>query len=296
MSAVCGSIVALIVIAIMAIPSLYGTRKVPREDVTHVMLDDADSSHHQFALLHDKVPSSTTTEFVSYYNDHIPLSMSLKTWRLYALMFVFCCVAGSGLLVINNIQAIAEAVDEKPSPYFVTLLAVSNASGRVLVGVVADHVRNYVSRLQILSLVALLMAITHLMLSIGNEVALYPCLLLVGCMFGSTFSNISAITADIYGSKYIGSNYGFIDLAPAAGSYIFSVGLVALFYPETSGDDDDDVCTGARCFRYAFYITTIACAAASAMAYFVHIKTPIANKYVSVAASEEESRPESMKF
>jgi len=228
--------------------------------------------------------------FISFHGRHVPLSESLYTWRLYVIMVVFCVVAGSGLLVINNIQAIAGAVNRQPSAFFVTIISLANAGGRVLIGMAADASADFFSRFQLQALIAVLMAVTQLVLSFGSSGLLYPSLLLTGAMFGATFSNIAAITSDVYGSHYVGSNYGFIDLAPSIGSYIFSAGLVAMFYPkshdhddlggaesmsEGGGEEGGDMCKGVRCFRGAFLITAGACVLAALLAMFLHIFTPI---------------------
>ncbi|CAE7671412.1 unnamed protein product, partial [Symbiodinium microadriaticum] len=106
--------------------------------------------------------------FVSYYGRHVPLNETVCMWRCYGLMVVFMCVAGAGLLVINNIQAVAAAVKEKPSAFFVTVLSVANASGRVFVGVLADKYMEHVSRLQVIFVICVLMGCAQLVLSFGH--------------------------------------------------------------------------------------------------------------------------------
>jgi hypothetical protein len=232
---------------------------------------DSDSSP---SLAEDAAPSL----FVSFYGRHVPLSETVCMWRTYGLAVIFMCVAGAGILVINNVQAIAQAVKQQPSAFFVTVLSIANASGRMLVGIVADIYVNQISRLQVISAVCVLMAATQLLLSFGLPEALYPSLLVVGVMFGAIFSSMAAAAADIFGAKYVGSNYGYIDLAPALGSYIFSAGTVALFYPsphDKRGLHTNMECVGAHCFRYAFWVTCCCCLLCAGLASYMHILTPI---------------------
>lgn len=238
----------------------------------------------------------------SYYGRDVPLSeLVVLDVRVYTLMVVFTIIAGSGLLVINNIQAVAQAAHQKPSSFFVTLVSLSNASGRVLAGVVADWLRkhNLCSRLQLLAFTAFCMAAAQATLSFGTAELLYPCLLVVGFMFGSAFSNVSAVVADLWGVKYIGSNYGFVDLSPIFGSYIFSTGLITAFYPSDGGDDDgggggsnddDDEasCVGAHCFRTAFLITTSCGLLATALCYTLHIYTPMVARRKTSSSTKYE--------
>ena len=81
----------------------------------------------------------------------------------------------------------------------------------------------------------------------------------------------------------MGANYGFIDIAPIAGSYVFATGLIALFYPgDLSEGDDDDAddddgaeCVGAHCFRTIFWTTSASCLVAAGLSFYLHAKTPI---------------------
>jgi hypothetical protein len=232
--------------------------------------------------------SPTSSEFISFYNRHVPLKETVTMWRCYALMATFMCITGSGLLVINNIQAIAQALHQEASPLFVTVLSLANACGRLCVGLLADYFQASLSRLQLLSFIALAMAVAQYLLSLGSLTLLYPCLLIVGFMFGAGFSNVAAVTSDIFGSKFIGSNYGFIDLAPALGSYLFSTALIALFYVpspssssgtsgETSGQGTG-MCYGSSCFRTPFLITAVSCLLSAVVALGMHSYTKIIKK------------------
>jgi hypothetical protein len=54
---------------------------------------------------------------------------------------------------------------------------------------------------------------------------LYLCLLLVGFLFGCSVSLLAVNVADIFGPRYIATNFGAVDSAPIFGSYIFVPGL-----------------------------------------------------------------------
>ena len=148
-------------------------------------------------------------------------------------------------------------------------------------GLVSDAFAHQLSRFQIQAIVCCLMALAHLVLSFNNGILLYPCLLLVGACFGATFSNIAAMVTDLYGSKHVGANYGFVDIAPIIGSYSFATGLIAIFYPgdlsegDDDGDDDEAECVGIHCFRAIFLTTTAACLFACSFSYYLHIYTPV---------------------
>jgi OFA family oxalate/formate antiporter-like MFS transporter len=51
----------------------------------------------------------------------------------------------------------------------------------------------------------------------GNTVTLYLFAMLIGFNFGGNFALFPTITADTFGTKYVGQNYGWVFLAYAIG-------------------------------------------------------------------------------
>jgi hypothetical protein len=81
-------------------------------------------------------------------------------------------------------------VHENPSGFFVTLLALANATGRVLVGLASDAWAHRLSRFQVQAAVCLTMALAQAVLSFGSGVLLYPCLLVVSSVANHTLLHI----------------------------------------------------------------------------------------------------------
>lgn len=281
--------VALFMSGVMLLPSYYGPRLLPKS-----LSIDSGATEPNTPLLagaeaaavekEDPILTSdrtVTVDFVSFYGRHLRVTEIMKEWRCYALMFVFSCTAGAGLFVINNVVAVAATVGQNASSFFVVILSLANGIGRMSIGVVADRMARRLSRIQLLSITALLMAGAQFLLALNTQELLYPCLFFVGLTFGAAFSNVSAIAADLFGAQHIGSNYGFIDLSPTIGSYAFATGLIAIFYPKNNGDDDGDddddeaSCEGAHCLQGAFFVTTAACIVAAVVGLTLHVKTPI---------------------
>ena len=285
--------VAVLMTVVMLLPSYYGPRLLHGVRVDRSRSDGGNDVPTAPLLLgseddsspDDKVDDSfreeraVTVDFISFYGRHLCMTEVMQEWRCYALMFVFTCTAGSGLFVINNVIAVAATVGQSASSFFVVVLSLANSVGRMLIGIVADKLAGRVSRIKLLAITALLMAGAQFLLALTVEELLYPCLFFVGLNFGAAFSNVSAICGDLFGAKYVGSNYGFVDLSPTIGSYVFATGLIALFYPEDNDsnddDDDDSSCKGAHCLQDAFFVTTVACVIAAFMGFFLDAKTPI---------------------
>ena len=194
-------------------------------------------------------------------------------WRFWAMYLIFLTMTGVGLMVIYNINAIASSVGKNPSTFFVTLVALANGMGRVLAGFISDRASQFVSKLELFSIVILCMAITQALHSIGSPTLLYPCLLSVGFLFGCTVSLMAINIADIFGGLHIATIFGLIDSAAISGTVIFAAGIVYLFYKE-SGDGDDDYalneCFNTNCFRVPFIINATCCLLMFGLCLFVN--------------------------
>ena len=217
-----------------------------------------------------------------FYGPSIPLSESFKTWRFWTLYIAFLTICGTGLMVIDNINAIAEAVGRHPSDFFVTLVSLANGAGRVSAGYASDRLSAYLSKLQFLSSVAAFMCLAQGMFALGNTELLYPSLLLVGYLFGCSVSLLAVNVADIFGPRFVATNFGAVDSAPIFGSYIFVTGIVALFYrTNTSYGNGVETCVGSDCFRIPFVVNSSCCFLVAILLLFMHTHTPMHNRIKS---------------
>ncbi len=176
-----------------------------------------------------------------------------RTWQFFALVALFFASAQAGLLVIASASSIL-ASTAKEVPFFAAngwILAsfggLVNAAGRVGTGVYSDRVGrvNAYTLNGILSVCCLVAA--PWVIATGNVPMLF---LVVGVAFwqyGGTLSLMPALTADYFGARNLGLNYGLVFLGwglaffvpqgaevlasvtgqPAAGFYL-SAGLLAV--------------------------------------------------------------------
>ena len=211
-----------------------------------------------------------------FFGASIPLSVSVRTWRFWSLYVSFLTICGTGLMVIDNINVISQALEKQPNDYFVTLLSLANGAGRVTAGYTSDLISKYFSKLQFLSFIAILMGISNILFAIGSPEYLYLSLLFVGYLFGCTVSLLAVIVADTFGPKYISTNFGAVDSAPIFGSYIFVTGIVTLFYEtNTVNELGEKSCIGASCFRKPFMINSVCCFSVAFILYRMHLTTPM---------------------
>ena len=182
----------------------------------------------------------------------------LRTWQFYALVFLFIGSAQSGLLVIANAALLLKATAPDAAPYAWMLASVGglvNAIGRVGTGQYSDVVgRANAYALNGLVSAACLFALPAVIAS-GSVPLLF---LLVGVAFwqyGGTLALMPAFTADYFGSKNLGLNYGLV----------FVGWGVAFFVPQLAGYIKD----ATQSFGPAFYLSGGLLVAAVVLSRFV---------------------------
>lgn len=171
----------------------------------------------------------------------------LRTWQFYALVFMFIGSAQSGLLVIGNATPILNET-AKGIDFFTAnawLLAsfggLVNATGRIGTGLYSDRIgrRNAYLLNGIVSAICLLL--TPWVIGSGNIVLLFLAVGIAYWQYGGGLSLLPAFTADYFGSKNLGFNYGLVFIGWG----------VAFFIPQIAGYIKD--VTGSR--DYAFYLS-----------------------------------------
>jgi len=161
----------------------------------------------------------------------------LSTWQFYALVGLFIGSAQAGLLVITNAKGLQKETAgnaQGAAEFFLRnawLLAsfggIANALGRVGTGFYSDAVgRMNAYTLNGLISAACIATIPFVVAS-GSVPLLFLVVGVVFWQYGGTLALMPAITADYFGSKNLGMNYGLVFLGwgiaffvPQAGGYI----------------------------------------------------------------------------
>lgn len=185
----------------------------------------------------------------------------LGTWQFLALVFLFVGSAQAGLLVIGNAAPILNTT-AKEIAFFAAnawLLAafggIMNASGRIGTGFYSDGIgRINAFTLNGLVAAACIFALPFI-IAAGNVWLLFLAVGVVYWQYGGTLALMPALTADYFGSKNLGLNYGLVFLGWG----------IAFFIPQIGGYIYD--ATGSR--DYAFYLSGGLLAAAIVMSRFV---------------------------
>jgi len=176
-----------------------------------------------------------------------PAREMLRTWQFYALVFLFVGSAQSGLLVIANAKKLlASAADStgffaRNAWLLATFGGFVNAAGRIGTGRYSDRI----GRLRAYAINGIISAACLFAAPwVIGERSVWLLFAVIGVMFwqyGGTLALMPAITADYYGPKNLGLNYGLVFIGWG----------IAFFVPQLAGYLYD--ATGS--FSGAFYLS-----------------------------------------
>jgi OFA family oxalate/formate antiporter-like MFS transporter len=162
----------------------------------------------------------------------------ITRWQYYALVLMFIGTAQSGLLVIANAAPILAKTAGKLE-FFVTnawILAsfggLINALGRVGTGMYSDKIgRANAYTLNCCVAAAFLVATPYIIQS-GNVLLLFIALGIAYWQYGGGLALMPAFTADFFGTKSMGMNYGLVFLGGGGG---FLIPLLAGYIKDVTG-------------------------------------------------------------
>jgi len=165
--------------------------------------------------------------------DLTPLQM-LKTPSFYTLWTLFFIGAGAGLMVIGNAKGLAKASLGDMAYIAVMLMAIGNASGRVIAGVVSDKLGRAKTLAFMLAFQAVLMFSATTVLEGGNPVLVTLLVCFMVFNYGTNLALFPSFAKDFYGFKNYGLNYGILFSAWGVGGFVLA--RVAEMLKATTGN------------------------------------------------------------
>jgi OFA family oxalate/formate antiporter-like MFS transporter len=128
-------------------------------------------------------------------------------WLLW-LMFVFAATAG--LMTLGNVKSAALAIDATADAVVIVgVMSLLNAAGRIVWGATSDKLgRENTMILMFLVLSIGMFAFAWMSTIAISWVAVMAIASLIGFCFGGNFALFPSATADFFGSKNVGKNYG----------------------------------------------------------------------------------------
>lgn len=177
----------------------------------------------------------------------------VRTPQFYLLWIMFAFASFAGLMIIGHMAKIAamQLPGKDLGFVLVAILAVGNAGGRVIAGVVSDKL----GRTKTMLLVFLLQAAVMLLLA----KAVTPVLLVIGALavgfnYGANLSLFPSVTYDYFGTKNGGVNYGLVFTAWGVGGVFGS--MVA-----------GKIVDATKSYDQAFIVAAVLCVAAAAITF-----------------------------
>jgi len=195
----------------------------------------------------------------------------LRNPQFYILWTMFIVGALAGLMVIGNIKNFAVNPTDgfeshgfsatQAADYAVigaaVCLPILNGAGRIVWGQVSDKIGRKKAFLSMFAFQGVMMAVFFY--STSSPLFFYAIAAMIGFNFGGNFALFPAATADTFGAKSVGSNYGYVFTA-------YGVGGIA--GPIMAGWVQD----AGLSFTYAFYPAAVMCFVAAILAFFYNPK------------------------
>jgi OFA family oxalate/formate antiporter-like MFS transporter len=177
-----------------------------------------------------------------------------KNWRemlgeplFYILATMFTAAAISGMMIMGHASPIAQEtlkVSAQEAAALVGFLALSNMLGRMFWGWLSDKTGRY----SVMMAMYGLMGAAMLTLSQADGINLFvPAMLSVAFGYGGFMGMMASVTADSFGMKYLGVNFGIMFLTIAIAAFV-GPRLAAVVKEAQNGD-----------YSLAFLIATAFC-------------------------------------
>lgn len=152
-----------------------------------------------------------------------------KTWKqmlcdpmFYILIIAMILGATAGLMLLSQGSTMAQEmvkVDQATAAFGVSLIAIANTVGRILWGMISDRIGRY----NTLPIIFVLLCVGLFIMPLVGEGAwtLFVVMaMLVGFCFGGLMGIYPAVTADNFGLKNNGVNYGIMFIGFAVGGLV----------------------------------------------------------------------------
>jgi MFS transporter, OFA family, oxalate/formate antiporter len=150
----------------------------------------------------------------------------LRTPQFYLIFLTFTFGAAAGLMSIGLMRLWPQealtsagmsplAAGAAATMAMAVFFALFNGLGRIMWGMISDKIGRKLSIIIMMATQGAFVILFQWMA--GNVITLYIFAMLIGFNFGGNFALFPTITADTFGTKFVGQNYGWVFLAYAVG-------------------------------------------------------------------------------
>ncbi|MCG8634157.1 MAG: OFA family MFS transporter [Desulfobacterales bacterium] len=169
--------------------------------------------------VHPDARATATTPAAPTGVDFSPSEM-MRTGAFYKLWIMFCVGSGAGLMIIGGVAGMAKSGMGSLAWVVVALMAVGNASGRVVAGILSDKIGR-ANTLFIMLLFQAFVIFSLMFITPGQVFLLVLAATFIGFNYGTNLSLFPSATKDYFGMKNFGTNYGLVFSAWGVGGFVF---------------------------------------------------------------------------
>lgn len=148
------------------------------------------------------------------------VSEILRSPKFYLLWVNFFIGAGAGLMVIGSVAGLAKKSMGPMAFVAVAIMAVGNAAGRVVAGILSDKIGRKATLSIMLGFQALLMFAAIPIVGSGSATLLVIAATFIGFNYGSNLCLFPSFAKDLWGFKNYGLNYGALFTAWGVGGFV----------------------------------------------------------------------------
>jgi len=167
---------------------------------------------------------STVEPVIANKSIELHASEIIKTASFWKLWFLYFIGAGAGLMVIGSLAGMAKQSMGEAAFIAVAIMAVGNASGRIIAGVVSDAMGKNVALAIFLALQSLNMFLAIFVISSDGAVAFFIVLsaTFIGFNYGTNLALFPAFCKSWWGLKSLGLNYGLLFTSWGIGGFVMT--------------------------------------------------------------------------
>jgi len=171
-------------------------------------------------------PAKSKKAVTHAYKDYTVTEM-IKTRQFWMLWGMFMFTAAAGLMVIGFLNKFSALCFSEAFKYpndaaalegavAVSVLAIFNGVGRIFAGWLSDHLGRSKTMFALFGLQAVMMA-TFVYIAPSAPIMVYAVMAIIGLCYGACFALFPSATADYFGTKNCGVNYGIVFTAYGIG-------------------------------------------------------------------------------
>ncbi|KIJ58855.1 hypothetical protein HYDPIDRAFT_101889 [Hydnomerulius pinastri MD-312] len=227
--------------------------------------------------------------------DGLPNIYGKQLWLtpdFYLIFTIMGICSGTGIMYINNVGSISQALYAKANPIYddleaskwqaaqVSTVSIGNFAGRILIGLISDFTRNrlHLPRAYCLCIVSSLFIVSQAFaIGITSVQSLWMASALLGLAYGSLFGICPTIVIEWFGLAHLSENWGYASLAPLVGGNLFSLMFgrnLDAHAPnqDTRGSLSTRCFDGRGCYVSSLEVTIVACFVALGLSVWAGIR------------------------